>query len=155
MDPVLEKTLDELLSEQSITPDMLNLEVSESAYTKDAEELANVIAHLRTKGFKIEMDDFGSGYSSLNMLSSIPVDILKMDMGFVTNIEHSEKDLRLVELILDIARNLKVPVIAEGVETESQMLLLKKMGCAFVQGFYFSRPLPAEEFEKTIVRQML
>ena len=94
------------------------------------------------------MDDFGSGYSSLGSLSSMPVDVLKMDRSFVMNIDHEEKDLRLVELILGIARNLKLPVIAEGVETESQLSLLKNAGCDFVQGYYFSRPLPPEEFEK-------
>ena len=92
------------------------------------------------------MDDFGTGYSSLNMLSAMPIDILKMDKEFIRNIEHDEKDIRLVELILDIAGTLKVPVIAEGVETKEQLILLRKLGCAMVQGFYFSRPLPAEEF---------
>ena len=94
------------------------------------------------------MDDFGSGYSSLNMLSSLPIDVLKMDIGFIQNIEHSERDFHLVELILDIARYLKVPVVAEGVETGSQLKLLKDAGCDLVQGYYFSRPLPAEEFER-------
>jgi EAL domain-containing protein (putative c-di-GMP-specific phosphodiesterase class I) len=99
------------------------------------------------------MDDFGSGYSSLNMLSTMPVDILKMDGAFIRNIEHSEKDFRLVKLIMDIARNLKMLVIAEGVETERQLTLLKNAGCDQVQGYYFSRPVPPEEFEKFIIRE--
>jgi EAL domain-containing protein (putative c-di-GMP-specific phosphodiesterase class I) len=99
------------------------------------------------------MDDFGSGYSSLNMLSSMPVDILKMDRGFILNIEHNPQDFRLVQLILDIARNLKLTVIAEGVETENQMLMLKNAGCDVVQGYYFSRPVPPEEFERFIIRE--
>jgi EAL domain-containing protein (putative c-di-GMP-specific phosphodiesterase class I) len=97
------------------------------------------------------MDDFGSGYSSLNMLSSMPVDILKMDIAFIRNIESSTKDLRLVELIVDIARYLNVPVIAEGVETENQLRLLKDVGCDIVQGYYFSRPLPAADFEQKVL----
>ena len=97
------------------------------------------------------MDDFGSGYSSLNMLSSMPVDILKMDMAFVQNIERNEQDLHLVELILDIAKYLKIPVIAEGVETENQLNLLRNAGCDIVQGYYFSKPLPAREFEEKIL----
>ena len=97
------------------------------------------------------MDDFGSGYSSLNMLSSMPIDVLKMDIAFIRNIERNEKDLRLVELIVDIARYLKVPVVAEGVETENQLRLLKDAGCDLVQGYYFSRPLPAEAFEEMIL----
>jgi EAL domain-containing protein (putative c-di-GMP-specific phosphodiesterase class I) len=97
------------------------------------------------------MDDFGSGYSSLNMLSSMPIDILKMDIAFIRNIEQSEKDFHLVELIIDIARYLKVPVIAEGVENENQLRLLKDAGCDLVQGYYFSRPLPVDEFERKIL----
>ena len=98
------------------------------------------------------MDDFGSGYSSLNMLSSMPIDILKMDMAFVKNIERNEEDFHLVELILDIARYLNVPVVAEGVETENQLRLLKDAGCDFVQGFYFAGALNAEEFEEKIIK---
>ena len=150
LDPSLEQGLDDLLEEFALDCQYLNLEITESAYTEDAEHLCQVIQRLRAKGYKIEMDDFGSGYSSLNMLSSMPIDVLKMDMAFIQNIENSEKDVQLVELILEIADNLKVPAVAEGVETESQLQLLKKMGCSLVQGYYFSRPLPAEEFEKTI-----
>jgi EAL domain-containing protein (putative c-di-GMP-specific phosphodiesterase class I) len=87
------------------------------------------------------------------MLSSMPVDVLKMDRAFIRNIEHSKKDFRLVKLILDIARNLKMPVIAEGVETERQLTLLKDAGCDLVQGYYFSRPVPPEEFEDFIIRE--
>ena len=98
------------------------------------------------------MDDFGTGYSSLNMLSAMPIDVLKMDRAFIRNIEHSEKDIQLVSLILDIAKSLKIPVVAEGVETEEQLSLLKKLGCSLAQGYYFSRPLHASEFESTFIR---
>ena len=127
--------------------------MTESAYTEDAGYLIRVIEQLRLRGYEIEMDDFGSGYSSLNMLSSMPVDILKMDMAFVRNIERNDHDFRLVELIIDIADYLKVPVIAEGVETENQLNLLRDAGCDIVQGYYFSMPLPAEEFETKILRR--
>ena len=85
------------------------------------------------------------------MLSPLPVDVLKMDIDFIRNIERNEKDFRLVELIIDIARYLKVPVIAEGVETANQLKLLKNAGCDQVQGYYFSQPLPADEFERKIL----
>ena len=85
------------------------------------------------------------------MLSSLPVDVLKMDIAFIRNIDRNEKDFRLVELIIDIARYLKVPVVAEGVETEKQLKLLKDAGCDIVQGYYFSRPLPADEFARCIL----
>lgn len=106
-----------------------------------------MVEGLRKKGYVVEMDDFGTGYSSLNMLSAMPIDVLKMDRVFVSNMESEEKNLQLVQLILGIGRNLKIPVVAEGVETETQLRLLKQLGCALVQGYYFSRPLPAAEFE--------
>lgn len=149
-DPGLFDTLDGIVSAHDLTSADLKLEVTESAYTEDADQLITIIEQLRDKGYQIEMDDFGSGYSSLNMLSSTPVDIIKMDMAFIRNIEHSEKDLRLVQLIVDIARCLDVPVIAEGVETLHQLQLLKEAGCTLVQGYYFSCPLPVAEFEQRI-----
>ena len=99
------------------------------------------------------MDDFGSGYSSLNMLSSMPIDVLKMDRAFVGNIEHSKKDVQLVRLILGIAENLKIPVIAEGVENRQQLEILRDMGCKLVQGYVFSRPLPPAEFEAALMQK--
>ena len=152
-DPNLENILDGLLHDNGLDCRSLGLEVTESAYTDNVSELLSVMERLRKTGYKIEMDDFGSGYSSLNMLSSMPVDILKMDRAFIRNIEHSEKDFRLVKLIMDIARNLKMLVIAEGVETERQLTLLKNAGCDQVQGYYFSRPVPPEEFDKFIIRE--
>jgi len=150
-DPDLIITLDGLVQKYGLKNGDLKLEVTESAYTENAEFLIRVIELLRQKGYEIEMDDFGSGYSSLNMLSAMPVDILKMDMAFVQNIERNEDDLHLVELIIDIARYLHVPVIAEGVETEKQMNLLRDAGCDLVQGYYFSPPLPPDEFERKIL----
>ena len=152
-DPGLEEMLTGLIRENGLSHECMKLEVTESAYTENGDQVIEKINRLRDLGFEIEMDDFGAGYSSLNMLSSMPIDVLKMDMKFIRNIEKSEKDLRLVELVLDIAKYLKVPVVAEGVETESQLLLLKNAKCDIVQGYYFSRPLPAEEFAKLIVRE--
>ena len=152
-DPELEQTLKGLIENHGLTPESLKLEVTESAYTDNAGQMIDLINRLRNLGFQVEMDDFGSGYSSLNMLSSMPIDVLKMDMAFVRNIEHSEKDFRLVELVLDIAKYLRVPVVAEGVETEKQYQMLRDAGCTLVQGYYFSRPLPPEEFEKLIIRE--
>ena len=152
-DPSLELTLDALLEDSGLDTSALKLEVTESAYTENAEQVIEVIERLRTRGYEIEMDDFGTGYSSLNMLSSMPVNVLKMDRAFVRNIDHDGKDIQMVEMILDIAKKLKMPVIAEGVETETQFKTLKEFGCDVIQGFYFSRPLPADEFEKTIIEK--
>ena len=101
---------------------------------------------LREAGFRIEMDDFGSGYSSLNMLSTLPIDVLKLDMVFIRNAFSAKGNTRMLEITLDISRYLSVPMIAEGVETEEQMLALKKMGCDIAQGYFFSKPVPPEEF---------
>ena len=152
-DPSLEERLESLVERYGLDHKALKLEVTESAYTENAEQMIELINRLRGRGFEIEMDDFGSGYSSLNMLSSMPIDVLKMDMKFVRNIVQSEKDFRLVGVVLDIARYLKVPVVAEGVETEEQLNMLKEAGCDLIQGYYFSRPVPPEEFEPLIVKE--
>ena len=152
-DPELEAKLEELIEKNGIDHNSLKLEVTESAYTDNGDQLVQLISRLRETGFEIEMDDFGSGYSSMNMLSSMPIDVLKMDMKFIRNIENNEKDLKLVQLVLDIARYLDVPVVAEGVETEKQLDLLRKAGCKLVQGYFFSRPLPPEEFAQLIIKE--
>ena len=153
-DPALESALDRLLTYNDLGQGAIKLEVTESAYTGNADQVIRVVEGLRRKGYVVEMDDFGSGYSSLNMLSAMPVDVLKMDRGFIRRIGEEEKDKHLVALILGIARSLKIPVVAEGVETGDQLKLLKELGCPLVQGFYFSKPLPAEEFEEKVIRKM-
>ena len=153
-DSRLEDRLKKLVEDNGLRYRDIKLEVTESAYTDDAKRMLEVIRDLRATGFEVEMDDFGSGYSSLNMLSDMPIDVLKMDMKFVRNIEKSETDRRLVELILDIAGYLKLTVVAEGVETAGQLEILRKAGCDLVQGYYFSRPVPPEEFEKLIEREL-
>ncbi len=146
-DPELENKFLGIIRDNDLTPEDMLLEITESAYSEDSEQLISVIGNLQKIGFKVEMDDFGSGYSSLNMLMELPVDVLKLDMKFVRNMLEGEKNLKLVELIMDIAGYLSVPVIAEGVETEAQCQKLRELGCAYVQGYYFSKPVPPEEFE--------
>jgi len=153
-DPTLIDRLIHLVEDNGLSFKNIKLEVTESAYTDDAKLVLDVIRRLRGHGFEIEMDDFGSGYSSLNMLSDMPIDVLKMDMKFVRNIENSETDRRLVTLILDIARYLKVSVVAEGVETAGQLEILREGKCDLVQGYYFSRPLPSADFEKLIEKEI-
>ena len=145
-DPELENGLLEILKENGIVPSELMLEITESAYADDAKGLTDVVDKLRSSGFKIEMDDFGTGYSSLNMITTIPIDVLKIDMSFIRNMNKDEKSRKLVELVMEIADFLKVPAVAEGVEDDSQLEALKGMGCQLVQGYYFSKPVPPEEF---------
>ena len=154
-DTDLVSTLNGLLDKCGLKRESVNLEITESAYTEDSNNVAQILNSLNISKYKIEMDDFGTGYSSLSMLSSIHIDTLKMDGSFIRNIESDEKSVKMVELILNLAKNLKVPVVAEGVETEYQVEMLKKLGCQFVQGFYFSPAIPAQEFEDKVIKKML
>ena len=153
-DPALESALDQLLVYNGLGQGAIKLEVTESAYTGNADQVIRVVESLRRKGYVVEMDDFGTGYSSLNMLSAMPVDVLKMDREFIRRIGQGDKDNHLIALILGLAKSLKIPVVAEGVETEEQLRLLRELGCPLVQGFYFSKPLPAAEFEEQVIRKM-
>ncbi len=148
--PNLIDHLDEILSKNGLDRGKLYLEITESAYTEDAAQIVAVVGRLRSEGFKIEMDDFGTGYSSLNMLADIPVDVLKLDMRFVQNLNSNDKQEKLIRLVMDIAKYLGMAVVAEGVETGDQVEFLKSVGCQLIQGYYFSKPLPAEEFAKYV-----
>ena len=152
-DPDLENKFCNILKENNLSPSEYMIEITESAYAENAQGLIEVLDSMRKKGFKIEMDDFGTGYSSLGMLTEIPIDILKIDMSFVRSMEKHEKNKRMVELIIDIAKFLKVPCVAEGVETESQLSALRKMGCDVIQGYFFSKPVAPEDFAKFIEKE--
>ena len=136
----------DILEESKLEAGDLHLEVTESAYAEDAEQIIETVKRLRSMGFLVEMDDFGTGYSSLNMLSSLPIDVLKLDMQFIRTAFGQEKDTHMLEIIIEIARHLSAPVVAEGVETEEQVKALKEIGCDLVQGYFFSPPVPAEKF---------
>ena len=152
-DPALVDTFKGILTEFDLSGEDLHLEITESAYTQDSDQIVTIVSRLRELGFKIEMDDFGTGYSSLNMISSLPIDLLKMDMLFIRNAFRDKHDTRLLEIIVDIADYLDVPVIAEGVETEEQYEALRAMGCDYVQGYYFSKPIPVENYEKLVIER--
>ena len=146
--PDMTSFIQKIVKENGLSPADYMLEITESAYTDDTSHIIEVVENLRALGHKVEMDDFGSGYSSLNMLTSMPIDALKMDKAFIRNIKPGNKDMKLVELVLEIAKNLEVPVVAEGVETEEEYKMLKDAGCDIIQGYYFSKPIPPEEFKK-------
>lgn len=153
-DTDLVTVLQDLLSEFDITASDLLLEITESAYTQDSGHIIENVKELRRAGFFIEMDDFGSGYSSLNMISSLPIDVMKLDMQFIKTAFRKQNDTRMLEAVIGIADSLFVPVIAEGVETKEQVTSLKAMGCDIVQGYYFSRPLPPEDYEEFLIKKM-
>lgn len=152
-DPELTEKLLDITERNGLKPEEIFLEITESAYTENSEKIIEKVKQLHNLGFKIEMDDFGSGYSSLSMLSSLPIDVLKLDMQFIRSAFDECKDTRLLEMMIGVSHSLNIPTIAEGVETAEQASALKTMGCDIIQGYYFSRPLPADEFESFIVKK--
>ena len=145
-DPSFTPYLLDIVKKNNIDPSLLHLEITETAFTESTKELVAIVTNLRELGFSIEVDDFGSGYSSLNMIADLPFDILKIDMGFVRNMLRGEKNLNLVHTVIDIAKMMQVQVIAEGVENKEQYDYLKSFGCNYIQGYYFSKPLPKDDF---------
>lgn len=139
-----------LLEKYDLEAWMLKLEITESAYTDNPHQLMSIIRAFREEGFPVLMDDFGSGYSSLNMLKNLPVDVLKVDMAFVRELEESERAYMILKFIMMLARELGMDVIVEGVETKKQLDYLVSLGADKIQGYYFSRPLPVPDFKKLV-----
>lgn len=144
----LETTLRGIRSRYQVDPAMLHLEITETAYTENHQQLCDTVTRLRDAGFTIEMDDFGSGYSSLNMLNELPIDILKLDLKFLREGQERGKRRSILSFVVSLARWLNLQVIAEGVETADQVEKLRNVGCSYAQGYYFSPPLPKREFEQ-------
>ena len=152
-DPGIVDYLKDLTERYGLCGSDILLEVTESAYTQDSAQIIETAQRLRSIGFRIEMDDFGTGYSSLNMISSLPIDALKLDMQFIRNAFREGGNTHMLEVIVGISDYLSVPVIAEGVETQEQLHSLRSMGCDIVQGYFFSKPVPASEFEPFILQK--
>ena len=141
-----------LVKEFGLAPEKLRLEITETVMMTDEEKHLAVINELRSAGFLVEMDDFGSGYSSLNMLKDIPLDVLKIDMKFLSRSAEEAKTKRILQSIVSLAEDLGYVSVIEGVETEEQYRLLADMGCRLFQGYYIAKPMDAESFE-TFLRQ--
>lgn len=150
--PDLVEKIVKLTEKYDVPNDMLHFEVLERAYTENAQKLIDICKELRRLGYKLEMDDFGTGSSSLNMLSILPIDYLKLDMKFLKTEDDSTKK-SILPSIVSLAKWLDLEAIAEGVENEGQVERLKSMGCRYIQGYYFSKPLPVNEFEKYCAEQ--
>ena len=145
----------EVMEKHQLSFNELFLEVTESACVEDAKEVNRRVRALKDKGFIIEMDDFGTGYSSLHMVASLPLDAIKIDRSFVFNLLSNEKSKMLVQIIIQIARLLNAKCIAEGVETEEQLKMLKEMGVELIQGFYFSPAIPTDKFFDKYLKEKL
>ena len=137
----------QLAAEYGVEPSRLRIEITETVMMNDPEEKMKVLEELRSEGFIVEMDDFGSGYSSLNLLKDMPVDVLKIDMKFLSSGSDSGKAQTIIRNIIRLSDELGIDSLTEGVETEPQFESLSRMGCRLFQGYYFAKPMPAEEFE--------
>ncbi len=142
-----------IIGETGFDPACLNLEMTESAVMKNAEFTISTLKELKTLGIKISIDDFGTGYSSLIQLKSLPIDVLKIDKSFINDVTRDLDDASLVTAIVGLARNLRLNVVAEGVETTEQLDFLNTLHCDEWQGYLFSKPLPAADFSKLLVEK--
>lgn len=135
--------------ENNTSPVYLEIELTESALFQNTEVTRRVVDELHRKGVRVLMDDFGTGYSSLMMLKTVPIDVMKLDKGFVDDY-NDERGEKVIECVVRLAQSLHIRVTAEGVETKDQYEFLKALGCDTIQGYYFARPMPAEDFERLL-----
>jgi EAL domain-containing protein (putative c-di-GMP-specific phosphodiesterase class I) len=144
----IEVVFSELVEKYKIDPGKLNLEITETAIASNIGSCIELMTNLRNKGFLVEMDDFGSGYSSLNLLKDLKLDVLKIDMKFLDSTDDPQRAEIILENIIHMAQQLQMVVIAEGVETSDQLQMLREKGCDMFQGYYFSKPVDVLTFEK-------
>jgi EAL domain-containing protein (putative c-di-GMP-specific phosphodiesterase class I) len=144
------RLIKETLTETGLNPDKLELEITESAVMEDPAQAIELLRDIRKQGVRIAIDDFGTGYSSLAYLKKFPVNTLKIDQSFVADLTKDSDDEAIVESIIQMAAGLKLDVVAEGVETQEQLDFFKQRRCKEVQGYFFSKPLPADDFAKKI-----
>jgi EAL domain-containing protein (putative c-di-GMP-specific phosphodiesterase class I) len=148
---LLDKTA-RLIREMDISPQLLELELTESLIMPNADETIEILKALKKLGLTISVDDFGTGYSSLSYLKRFPIDILKIDRSFIFDMVQatSEENHTLVTAIIAMAHKLRLEVVAEGVETEAQLAFLREHQCNYVQGYLFGEPMPAKEFQQAL-----
>lgn len=148
----LPKVVAQVLKETELEPQLLEVEITESVTMNDADFTSSVLRDLKNMGVQIAIDDFGTGHSSLSYLKRFPIDTLKIDRSFIRDVAHDPEDAAIVTTIIAMAQNLNLNVIAEGVETTEQVSFLIQRQCEKMQGFYFSKPVPPEEFEKLLIK---
>lgn len=151
--PNLYDIISGLTDKYGVDPRSFRIEVTETAYNDNPAQILDTIGKLRKKGYPILMDDFGSGYSSLNTLKDIPIDILKLDMKFMQGFEVNSRVGTIVTSVARMSKWLNVPMLAEGVETKEQYDFLESIGCAYIQGYYFAKPVCEEEFSELIAKE--
>ena len=142
--------LDELVKKYKIPKEYIDMEITESIFSDDNKSAKDLVNDLRSRGYAVSMDDFGSGYSSLNLLRIMPIDTLKIDRAFIEDIETSKRSVNIVEEIIAMAKRIDMKTVCEGIETEGQRDILLSAGCDTAQGFYYSRPIPEDAFENLL-----
>jgi EAL domain-containing protein (putative c-di-GMP-specific phosphodiesterase class I) len=148
MDAVQE--LEDLVAKYSIPKELIHVEVTESALTDDFIKLNEAMNRIKEMGYALWLDDFGSGYSSLNVLKDYQFDVVKIDMRFLSNLDNSEKAKTLIDCIIQMANRIDMLTLTEGVETETQAEFLNRVGCNRLQGYLFGKPMPKEELDRRI-----
>ena len=152
----LPKYFENLTDRYSLERKLIKIEITESSYISNTTLVRDTVHSLREKGFTVLMDDFGSGYSTLNMLKNLNIDIIKLDAQFLRMDEsNEEKSIRILESVTNMTKTIGVPIIAEGVETEKQKDFLLDLGCRYIQGYYFYKPMPAADYERLITNPKL
>ncbi|MCY0967343.1 putative bifunctional diguanylate cyclase/phosphodiesterase [Parathalassolituus penaei] len=151
-DPNLIEVIRDILNSHSLPPECLELEITESTLMKDVEHAIRIMNDLRTLGISFAIDDFGTGYSSLSYLKRFPVEVLKVDRTFVTDIPHDDNDMAITAAVIAMAHKLGITVVAEGVETPDQLEFLRRNRCDQCQGYLFSRPLPMHQLEQFLTQ---
>jgi hypothetical protein len=146
--------MEKLCQKYGVPNEQLEVEITESAYVDNAHLLLDLAEKFHDRGFNVQMDDFGSGYSSLNMLNEIPVDVIKLDMRFLYRFSQEGRSSSILSSIVSMTKNLRISVIAEGVETEEQARFLAGIGCRQAQGFFYHKPMTGEAFLALIRREM-
>ena len=149
-DDTLPEQMKTLSDKYSLGPEEIELEITESVFFEDVNRLIDMIKKLKSIGYVISMDDFGSGYSTLNFMKNLPVDVIKIDGGFFMKNAMDKRSKAVISAILQLTQNLEFGNVSEGVETKEQVQFIKEQGGRCVQGYYYYRPMPAEEFEKLI-----
>jgi EAL domain-containing protein (putative c-di-GMP-specific phosphodiesterase class I) len=142
--------VERILEDTGLAPSALDIEITESTAMHNAEMSLGIMTRLKQMGVRLSIDDFGTGYSSLSYLKKFPIDTVKIDQNFVRDLTHSPNDGAIISAVISMARALKLRVVAEGVETEEQLAFLRRQHCETIQGFLYSRPLPAEDFEAVL-----
>lgn len=144
-----------IITDSGIQPIYLELELTESLFMRDVDVVLKTLNELHELGIMLAIDDFGTGYSNLSYLKRFPIDRLKIDQSFIRNLEHEPVNVDIVRAIAALGKSMSLKLVAEGVETENELALVKSSGCEFVQGYWFSRPLPVAQLESWMKERSL